>query len=209
MLLFSFGLFGHRYAEFEAPGDAPREPVVTFVGTFDPRKGMNELPGIVAAVARRHPGVRFRLLGTAGLVPDVAGVVRHFRTPERERLEVIPRFEPAELPKLLRGASLGIFPSRCEGFPFGVLEQLAAGLPVLAYRVPGAPELLPPELLVERGDGAGLARLTADLLDDTARLIGLRGWARRRALDFRWEDVAKRTAEEYARRLVELRNRRS
>ena len=38
--------------------------------------------------------------------------------------------------------SAGAFPSHCEGFPFGVLEMLAAGLPVVAYRAPGAPMMI-------------------------------------------------------------------
>ena len=51
----------------------PGPPRIAFVGTFDPRKGMCEFPELVARVSDRIPEVRFRLVGTAGMVPDAGG----------------------------------------------------------------------------------------------------------------------------------------
>ena len=74
---FPYGLFPERLAAFRAdPPVLPDPPVVGFVGTFDPRKGMCEFPALVDRVVRRVPEVTFRLLGTAGMVPDADGVRR-------------------------------------------------------------------------------------------------------------------------------------
>lgn len=205
-MLLPFGLTEARRTELEAAaGERAPTPVVSFIGTFDPRKGMAELPTIVCTVLAAVPHTRFRLIGTGGLVPDVGGVLSFFPRAVRTSLEIVPHFEPDEVSRLLRGSWLGMFPSHMEGFPFGVLELLAAGLPVVAYRAPGAPMMLTDELLVERGNAVELGRRIARLLGDEARLAELRAWASRRAGEFRWRDVAVATARAYEARLAELR----
>jgi glycosyltransferase involved in cell wall biosynthesis len=203
ILLFPFGLFASRLAELApTPDDLPCPPVVGFVGTFDPRKGMCDLPAFAKALSRVQPGVQFLLLGTAGLVRTAEEVVGFFPPAVRPRLHVLPHFAPAELPGLLRRCSLGVFPSYCEGFPFGVLEMLAAGLPVVGFDAPGPPEMLPPAYLVPPGDADGLALRVAELLADADGLRTARRWARRRAEGLRWEAVAARTAAAYLAHLA-------
>jgi glycosyltransferase involved in cell wall biosynthesis len=200
------GLTAARRGQFAAvPAAVPERPVIGFVGTFDPRKGMLEFPRLVDRVARHVPGVTFRLLGTAGLLPDAAEVLRCFPRRLRSRLEVHPRYDPEELPGLLTGVSVGVFPSWVEGFGYGVLEMLAAAVPVIAYDAPGPHVLLPPEYRVPVGAVAELARRAARLLSDPGELGEARRWAQARAGDFRWEEIAARTAQEYTRRLAALR----
>ena len=74
--------------------------------------------------------------------------MNYFPKKLRGYIEVIPQFHPDELPILLSSCSLGIFPSYLEGFAFGVLEMLAAALPVIAYDTPGAPMMVPEQYLV-------------------------------------------------------------
>lgn len=194
-----FGLFPERFAAFRAaPDDIPPRPRVAFVGTFDPRKGMAEWPALAGAVVARHPGAAFRLVGAAGMVPTVGAVLGYFPRHLRRHVEVVPRFDPVELPGLLADCSVGVFPSYCEGFPFGVLEMLAAGLPVVAYRAPGPPMMIPAEDLVPKGNGRAAGRRVADLLGDPVGLRAARRAARARAEQFRWEEIAARTAAAYA-----------
>lgn len=50
-----------------------------------------------------------------------------------------------------------VMPSRAESFPYVVLETAAAGVPIVASRVGGIPEILPEALTVRPGDAAALA----------------------------------------------------
>jgi glycosyltransferase involved in cell wall biosynthesis len=66
--------------------------------------------------------------------------------------------------------------------------------------------MLTDEYLVPRGDAAGMAARVSALLADPHRLRAARAWALARAADFRWDDIAARTAGEYARRVKRLRS---
>ena len=195
------GIAAARRPLFDAvpAGTPPGAPVIAFVGTFDPRKGMREFPELVGRVAAAVPGVRFRLLGTAGMVRDAAGVLGHFPRRLRPLVEVRPHFEPDELPGLLAGCSVGVFPSRLESFGYGVLEMQAAAVPVVAYDVPGPHVQLPPDLLVPVGDVRAMAARVIRLLGDPAGLSAAREQARERSRQFVWEEIAARTAETYLR----------
>src|SRR5262249_54148454 len=111
------GMTAERSSQFAAvPEAVPGRPVVGFIGTFDPRKGMCEYPDLVGQLARQVPEVTVRLLGTAGLVRDAEGVRRYFPRRLWPRLQIHPRYDPNELPGLLAGVSVGVFPSRVESF---------------------------------------------------------------------------------------------
>jgi glycosyltransferase involved in cell wall biosynthesis len=210
IVVFPFGLDEARRRELEQVDLAPPEkPCVVFVGTFDPRKGMRVFPRLVELVVRAVPDVRFRLIGTSGMLSTADEVYSEFPPEFRPAIDVVPRFEPHELPQLLATASLGVFPSLVEGCPFGVLEMSAIGLPVIAFRVPGPPMLLADEFLVKRNDADAMASKVVALLRDRARLATERVAARRRSRDFDWNEIIGRTAAVYESRLSALRAGRS
>ncbi len=206
LIVLPFGLTSQRRADLEVVALAPpARPCVAFVGTFDPRKGMRDIPRIVATVIEAVADAKFKLLGTFGMLKTAEEVYAEFPKGLRSSIEVVPRFAPSELPALLSDCSTGIFPSAVEGFPFAVLEMLAAGLPVVAYRAPGPPMMLPDDYLVSHGDAAGLAGRVVELLRDNVNLHRAREWARQRSRDFDWNDIAVRTASIYVERLLKLR----
>lgn len=205
--VFPFGLSERRRADFARlqPARGHRQ-LVAFVGTFDWRKGAADMPAIIAQVIREAPGAEFRLLGTRGMFSSSREVLARFPRRLRAQIEVVPSFAPAELPRLLEDCALGFFPSYLEGFGFGVLEMLAASLPVVAYDAPGVRMMLDGRLLVQAGDTNALAAEISGLLNDRARLLGARHEARQRAAHFRWREIAEATAELYRERLVQLRD---
>lgn len=193
-----FGISESRRQLFDAVSSLPPEqPLIAFVGTFDYRKGAREFPAIVQAIVRAVPEACFRLLGTGGMFPTAAAVLAHFPRNLRQKIEVIPKFRPEELPRLLSSCAVGIFPSHIEGMPFGVLEMMAASVPVIAYDAPGPPMMLPPENLVPRGDTVAMSVKVVDLLTNAIELRSMRVWARQQSQKFCWAEVAQRTNEIY------------
>jgi glycosyltransferase involved in cell wall biosynthesis len=202
IVVFPFGLSRARRALFEGlSSEPPERPAVAFVGTFDYRKGACEFPQIVRSVSAAVPDVRFHLLGTAGMFQTREEVLAHFPAALHARLDVQPRFAPEELPALLSRCSVGLFPSHLEGFGFGVLEMLAASLPVVAYDCPGPTMMLPPEYLTPRGDAQAMSAKLVALLTDPIRLRKARVWARQQSQPFTWQRIACDTSDAYLSRL--------
>lgn len=189
------GISRTRRRLFEAvSSDPPVESKIAFIGTFDNRKGAKDFPEIVKAICKKAPNASFRFLGTQ--FPQER-VLPHFPKGLRNRIEVIPHFPTEDLPVLLSSCSVGIFPSYIEGFGYGVLEMLAASVPVIAYDSPGPPMMLPPEYLVPRGDTKGMSKKVISLLNNKAKLTAARIWAKQQSQQFCWQQIAKETSEIY------------
>ena len=200
VVVLPYGLSGaRREALLHGCGhDVPAgEPRVAFVGTFDARKGACDFPKIVAAVCQAVPTARFRLLGTSGRYSTEQQVRRFFPAALQKRLEIVPQFASDELPALLRDCAVGVFPSYYEGFGFGVLEMLAAAIPVIAYAAPGPPMMLPADWLVRPGDVGAMSTKLVALLRDRDALGRERVRARERSKPFDWSDIARRTIDAY------------
>lgn len=186
-------------------GSTP-EPCLVFLGSFAYRKGCLDWEEIFSLVSKKFPALQLKLIGTRAMCQTAAEVYRFFPKSMRNRISVVPTFEPEMLPELLDGCSLGVFPSYREGFGIGVVEMLAAGLPVVAYGAPGPCDILPQEWLVPRGDHLALANKILALLDQAQR-FDLSGQARSIAKQFLWDEIAGRTHQVYQQALYELRSK--
>jgi glycosyltransferase involved in cell wall biosynthesis len=195
------GLSEDRFRALAAAARAPKARLraghVVFVGHLSERKGLADLRALVRGVRERLPDARFSLLGT-GLPAE--RVVKLLAAQDRPHVHSVEWFASDELPALLADATAGVLPSYLEGFPLGALEQLAAGVPTIAYDAPGSRELLGllDGGLTPAGDPAALAAHVAGVLalseDDYAAL------ARRSqavAERFRWRDIARDTLAVY------------
>ena len=111
--------------------------------------------------------------------PAVEGEVRRLGLQSVVRLAG----ERDDVGELLAKADLFVLSSRSEGLPLSILEAMATGLPVVASRVGGVPELVvdgETGLLVPPGDPHALAAAIERLLDDPAlrRRLGTAGRTR-------------------------------
>jgi glycosyltransferase involved in cell wall biosynthesis len=190
-----YGISKQRRAFFNAvSSETPSKPKIAFVGTFDSRKGASDFPHIVRNICLALPEVTFKLLGT---VRSKTEVLNHFPEPFRNKIEVVPQYPAERLHELLAECSIGIFPSYIEGFGFGVLEMLAASVPVIAYDAPGPNMMLSADYLVHRGDIAALCSKAINLINDGSKLSVAREMAKHRSEQFCWEKIAQQTSQIY------------
>jgi glycosyltransferase involved in cell wall biosynthesis len=195
IVVIPYGIGRDRRALFDAvSAAAPASPLIGFIGTFEGRKGATDMPAIVRSVCEAISEARFRLMGT---LMDGDRILRAMPRRLRSRIEVYSRYAPEDLPMLLAPCSVGIFPSYIEAFGFGVLEMLAACVPVVAYDSPGPSMMLPPEWLVPRGDVSAMSSLVVGLLRDQHKLQHARREARELSRAFDWPSIAQTTAETY------------
>lgn len=176
------------------------DPVIVFLGTFDYRKGCLDFSEIFRHVLQSFPAARLKLIGTKGMCQNRGSVYRFFPKTMHDRIAVIPTFEPEALPDLLNGCAAGLFPSYREGFGIGVVEMLAAGLPVVAYDAPGPCDILPEEWLAPRGNSRDLAEKLLTLLNHTIS-PALIERARSTADHFLWRKIALETHRAYTKAL--------
>jgi glycosyltransferase involved in cell wall biosynthesis len=130
-------------------------------GRLSPEKGFDT--AIEAAALAGVP------LWIAGDGPAEAGLARLARE-RRAPVEMLGRVPRAEMPGLLEGAAMLVLSSRCHEFsPFSVLEAMGAGVPVVATRSGGVPELIGAERCVPRGDSVAMADWMRTLWGDPRR----------------------------------------
>lgn len=175
-------------------------PRIAFIGTFDFRKGALDFPEIVKIVADEIPNVRFRLLGTKGMMQTREKVLSWFPKKLHKHLEIHPTFEPKDLPGLLTDCHVGMFPSYREGFGIAVVEMLGAGLPVIAYDVPGPCDILPSDWLIPSGEKQKMAEQLIELLQSDNPAYN-QSRALERSQQFDWTQIAVDTINIYKKHL--------
>jgi len=171
---------------------APKERLVLYVGSQDPRKN---LPTLIQAVQLlRKEGLQVTLLVVGS--PRV-GAGERVKGPD-DLVRFTGHVDDVELAALYRLADVFAFPSRFEGFGLPPLEAMAYGCPVVASNASAIPEVVGDAgLLVPPTDPSAWAAGIARLLQSEP----LRGWliakGRVRATQFPWRRTVEGTAAVY------------
>jgi glycosyltransferase involved in cell wall biosynthesis len=178
---------------------------ISFIGAWGPRKGARDWPEIIRRIRSAIPEARFNFFGT-GI--DAQKLLNELQLPSANGVRVVPSFERGGLPSLLEPCAIGLFPSYIEGFPLAVVEQLASGIPVVAYDVPGARQILQPlrtELLVPEADIHAMADTVVKILRmNLSAYAALSDQCRSIAKQFRWKNISAETMEHYRAALLRV-----
>jgi glycosyltransferase involved in cell wall biosynthesis len=163
-------------------------PYVFFVGTVEPRKGLDVLLEAFEELAREIGDVELWLAGQAGwgVGPFLTQLDEH---PFKERIRRLGFVDDELLPVLYRRASAVAYPSRGEGFGLPVLEAMACGAFVVTTESTVMAEVAGDGArLVAIGDVAGLAKaLIEGVQASAADRVAVGERARARAEHFTWD----------------------
>ncbi|MBS1809110.1 MAG: glycosyltransferase [Acidobacteria bacterium] len=156
---------------------------VLFVGAMGKLKGERDLLQAAQAVVARDVPLRLSLLGHGAEATSALAQTFHLNS----HLEHLGPVAQHERYPFFHRADIFVLPSYGEGMPMAVLEAMAAGLPVIATRVGGIPELIDDGVegfLLAPGDVQTLAHRIELLATDEAlrRQMGER--ARMKAQQF-------------------------
>lgn len=165
------------------PGlDLKTRLIAVIANMHTPIKGHHDVIEAARIICREIPEISFVLVGDGSERRNIeehatsAGVREHFIFLGRRE----------DVPEVLACCELSILASRSEGFPNVVLEAMAAGLPVVATRVGGVPEIIQDGftgLLVSPQDHEALAHAVLQVMQDPvlAARIGRAGQQRIRS----------------------------
>jgi N-acetyl-alpha-D-glucosaminyl L-malate synthase BshA len=181
-----------------APAPLSTPPVVVHVSNFRPLKRLGDVVRVFARVRAAHD-VRLRLVGNG---PDRAATEALARALGVAK-DVDFLGEREDLPALIADAAAFLLPSETESFGLAALEALSSGVPVVASRVGGLPEVVrdgEDGFLHAVGDRDAMAASIARLVGEPALRARFGAAARARALsDFRTEPAVDRYEAIYRR----------
>lgn len=169
-----FGVDAGRFRPSGAPPADP--PLIVCNKHLEPDYGPDVLVDALACLAERP--WQAELLGDGSARPALAAQIARKGLGGRVRL--VGRVAPDVVLERLQAAAVAVYPSRRESFGVATLEAEAVGVPVIASRVGGLPEVLDDGAtgwLVDPDDPAGLAEAIHRVLDDPAgaEAMGRRG----------------------------------
>ncbi len=137
--------------------------LIAAAGRLSPEKGFDVLIEAAARLAPERPDAGFILFGEGPLREELTKRIAEHGL---QRRFILAGFR-SDLERALPACDLAVSSSHTEGLPVVVLEEMAAGLPVVATAVGGTPEVVEDGVtgrLVPPGDPAALAERMAQLL---------------------------------------------
>ncbi|MBW7956455.1 MAG: glycosyltransferase family 4 protein [Deltaproteobacteria bacterium] len=215
---------GVDYARFSQvrPQDGDRRLIC--VGRISPEKGLHVIIEAFNIIAPRHPGLELHLIGQERITPreflvDLSDeqtvrslaafypgsyqkkISKMLAPGLSERVFFIGHVSHQEMIAKYSEAHIFINASFYESFGMPVAEAMACGLPVIATRVGGVPEIVEDGvsgLLVQPGDPIGLGKAIELLIRDRGLRASVSAAGRQRVKDlFNWDRIAGTMAGYY------------
>ncbi len=187
-------------------GIALAAPLIGNVAHLADHKGQRYLIQAMAQVLAQRPDARCVILGDGELRGELEALARECGV----AAQVVFAGFQSDILSWLAALDLFCFPSHMEGLGTSVLDALGMGLPVVATRAGGIPEIIADGihgLLVPARDPAALAAALLDLLQDPARARALGAAGRARVHEeFSVERTVEQTMAAYSRVLAARRS---
>ncbi len=193
----------HLGADLPASQRAPRSegpPTLVTVAHLVARKRHADVLRALAVLGRRHPTLRYAIIGDGPERVALEGLAT--RLGVAARVDFRGQLEPAEAVAQARRATLFVMPSTEEAFGVAYIEAMAAGVPAIGCRGEPGPEEIAAAgdgfMLVPPGDIERLTQRIDELLSDPHRLREAGQRARASvAANFTWQRCGEQTLAAY------------
>ncbi len=176
---------------FDAIPRPRSKPYVLYVGTIEPRKNLGTLLDAWGSV-RADLREEFELVIAGPEGWNSSETMARIRR-EAVYLGYVPE---TEMPGLVAGAALFVYPSLYEGFGFPVVQAMAANVAVLSSRSSCLPEIAgEAAAYIDPRSTSEIKEALTRLLESPAERARLAKLGRVRAECYRWERCAKESLE--------------
>jgi glycosyltransferase involved in cell wall biosynthesis len=177
-------------------GLSPTQPLVGFVGRLSPEKAPEVFLRAALLLHRLLPEAHCVLIGEGPLQAEADEFVRRFQLHDRVHLLGLR----LDMPAVYRELDIVVSTSNTESRPLAVMEAMASGLPVVATRVGGVPDL------VEHGETGWLANARDDetIARRIAQVLGTPGERERMGAQARARALARMSLADSVDSTLEL-----
>lgn len=184
----------------------PRDrPIVTLVGRISEQKNQIGLVRAAPKILCRVPETVFVFAGDPDEAHHLDALKREIASRGLEQSVVLAGFV-TDMPALYAATDVLAAPSLWEGFGLMLVEAMAAGVPIVAAKVGGIPEVVVPgetALLIDPRDTEGLSQAILTLLTSPGACETMSKAGLSRAQRFTWAHAASQVEDIYARVLRE------
>jgi glycosyltransferase involved in cell wall biosynthesis len=156
--------------------------VVGFLGRLSPEKGPEVFLRAALVARSKLPDAHFVFVGDGPLAPTLRESIARFKLEDRVHLAGLRR----DVAPVLNDMDMMVSSSHSEAMPLAVMEAMASGLPVVATRVGGVPDMIDQGesgWLVAPGDFEEIATRLHQVLTTPGELARMSAAARRRAVE--------------------------
>ena len=184
------GINLNEVAEKETEGGNPSKRVL-FVGRLHPVKGVQYLLGAMKMVHQELPEAKLILVGDGEEREHLENLTDSLGI--RGCVEFAGRVPHDRVQDYMNRAEVFVLPSLSEGFPVTILEAMACGLPVVATRVGGLPDVIEDGVngyLVKAKEPSEIAEALLKLLLDEQLWETISKTNKQKVNDYSWERVA-------------------
>ena len=152
----------------------PKENVISFVGSVEPRKGLDYGIRAFAQFVKVHPEYEFHIAGSFhegfcdwGFCDDLLELVEELGV--ADKVKFLGRVNDDEKNRLYERSKVFLFPSQLEGYGWVMVEAMGYGLPVIAFDNTAMPYTVNDSngVLVPNRDVGAMAEALTRVIDDS------------------------------------------
>ena len=173
---------------------------VLFIGRFSKDKGINILPKLIPSIMSVKDATFTAVCpygAVDGELKEIRESIQKMQDKYGERLKIIDKPQDQQILKeLYHNCQVYIQPSKYESFGLCILEAMATGRPVVAFKVGGIPEVIGDSgfVLINR---EGFIYKVKGLLENIKECVRMGKKANKRAKNFDWNLIAQKTIKYY------------